>query len=195
MNGMSRNRFDGVPRNLFTTSGDRLDQSGDILKDYLPMDYFFFSFPIEKIDLTIRLTNSCLHAKGNKLLDEREFYKFLGIIILITRLEFASRAKLWFPTSEYKYIPAVKLGKMTGMSRNRFDEIWSELRWSDQPDIRPPEMSHAEYRWLLVDDMVDIFNSHREDSVGRYSDYHKAGSCYIFELRSTYLLKSCLVGI
>ena len=25
-------------------------------------------------------------------------------------------------------------------------------------------MSHAEYRWLLVDDMVEIFNSHREDS-------------------------------
>ena len=25
-------------------------------------------------------------------------------------------------------------------------------------------MSHAEYRWLLVDDMVEIFNTHREDS-------------------------------
>ena len=84
------------------------------------MDHFFFSFPSEKINLTIRLTNSCLHVKGNKLLDERYFYKFLGIIILFTRLEFTSRAKLWSPTSEYKYIPAVKLGKMTGMSRNRF---------------------------------------------------------------------------
>ena len=45
---------------------------------------------------------------------------------------------------------------MTGMLRHRFDEIWS-----DQPDVRPPEMSRAEYRWLLVDDMVEIFNSHR----------------------------------
>ena len=127
------------------------------------MDYFFFSFPSEKINLTIRLTNSCLHVKGNKLLDEREFYKFLGIIILITTLEFTSRANLWSHTSDYKHIPAVKLGKMTGMSRHRFDEIWSELRWSDQPDVRPPEMSHAKYRLLLVDDMVEIFNSHRED--------------------------------
>ena len=25
-------------------------------------------------------------------------------------------------------------------------------------------MSHAEYRWLLVADIVEIFNSHREDS-------------------------------
>ena len=125
-------------------SGDLLDQSGDITKDYSPMDYFVFSFPSEKINLTIRLTNSCLHEKGNNLLDERESYKLFGIIILITRLEFTSREKLWSPTSEYKYIPAVKLGKMTGMSRNRFDDIWSKLRWSDQPDVRPPEMSHAE---------------------------------------------------
>ena len=51
-------------------SGDRLDQSGDISKDYLPMDYFFFSFPSEQIKLTTRLTNSCLHEKGNELLDE-----------------------------------------------------------------------------------------------------------------------------
>ena len=41
-------------------TGDRLDQSGYISKDYLPMDYFFFSFPTEKINLTIRLTNYCL---------------------------------------------------------------------------------------------------------------------------------------
>ena len=60
-------------------SGVRLDQSGDILKDYSPMDYFFFSFPSEQIKLTIRLTNSCLHEKGNKLLDKREFTSFLGL--------------------------------------------------------------------------------------------------------------------
>ena len=45
---------------------------------------------------------------------------------------------------------------MNVVLRHRFDEIWSELRWSDQPDVRPPEMSHADYRWLLVDDMVEI---------------------------------------
>ena len=102
-------------------SGDHLDQSSDISKDYSPMDYFFFSFPSEHIDLTIRIKNSCLHEKGNKLLDESEFYKFLGIIILIRRLKFTPRSKLWSPKSEYKYIPAVKLGRMTRMSRNRFD--------------------------------------------------------------------------
>ena len=75
-------------------AGDCLDQSGNISKDYSPMDYFFFSFPSEQIKLTIRLTNYCLHEKGNKLLDEREFYKFLGIIILITRLNFTFKPKV-----------------------------------------------------------------------------------------------------
>ena len=79
---------------IWLPTGDRLDQSGDISKDYSPMDYFFFSFPSEKTSLTICLTNSCLHVNGKKLLDEREFYKFLGIIILITRLELTSRANL-----------------------------------------------------------------------------------------------------
>ena len=98
------NNPDNLPRNgrvrdkkwgIQLPTGDRLDQYGDISKDYSFMDYFFFSFPSEKINLTIRLTNSCLHVKGNKLLDERDFYKFLGIIILITRHEFTSRAKFW----------------------------------------------------------------------------------------------------
>ena len=80
---------------IWLPTGDRLDQSGDILKDYSPMDCFFFLFPSEQINLTICLTNYCLHVNGKKLLDERDFYKFLGIIILITRLEFTSRARLW----------------------------------------------------------------------------------------------------
>ena len=54
-------------------SGDSLDQSGYISKDYSLIANFFFSFTSEQINLTIRLTNSCLHEKGNKLLDKREF--------------------------------------------------------------------------------------------------------------------------
>ena len=50
--------------------------------------------------------------------------------------QYGDISKDYSPTSEYKYIPAVNLSKMTGMSRHRFDEIWSELQWSDQPDVR-----------------------------------------------------------
>ena len=85
---------------IWLPTGDSLDQYGDILKDYLPMDYCFCSFPTEKIKLKIRPTNLCLHGNGKKLLDEREFYNFFGIIILITSLEFTLRANLWLPTSK-----------------------------------------------------------------------------------------------
>ena len=67
-------------------TGDCLDQSGDISNDYSPMDYFFFLFTTDQINLTIRITNSCSNANGKKLLDKREFYKFLGIIIFITNI-------------------------------------------------------------------------------------------------------------
>ena len=87
-----------------------------------------------------------------------EFYKLLGIIILITRFEFTTRASLWSRAPTRKNIPAPKLGMTTGMSRPRFDELWSALRCSEQPKEIPEGMPHAEHRWMLIDDMVEIFN-------------------------------------
>ena len=48
-----------------------------------------------------------------------EFYKLLGIIILITRFEFITRASLWSRAPIRKYIPAPNLGMNTGMSSPR----------------------------------------------------------------------------
>ena len=53
---------------------------------------------------------------------------------------------------------------MTGIPRQRFGDLWSALRWSTQPKDRPQGVSHAEHRWMLINDMVDIFNQHREDN-------------------------------
>ena len=63
-----------------------------------------------------------------------------------------------------KYTPEAKLGSMPGMEIRRFVDIWSELWWGYQPNERPDEMSHVEYRWLLIDDMVKTFNKHIEYS-------------------------------
>ena len=62
-----------------------------------------------------------------------EFYKLLGIIILITRFEFTTRASLFSRAPIIKYIPAPKLGMTTGISRPQFDKLWSALQWSEQP--------------------------------------------------------------
>jgi Transposase IS4 len=49
----------------------------------------------------------------------------------------------------------------TNMSRVRFDDIWTCLRWSEQPSDRTDGMSSERYRWLLVDGFVERFNEHR----------------------------------
>ena len=72
-------------------------------------------------------------------MSREEFYKLLGILILITRFEFTSRASLWSRTTGSKFIPAPRIGETTGMPRHRFDELWSNLRWSDQPTERPSD--------------------------------------------------------
>ena len=79
-----------------------------------------------------------------------EFYKLLGIIILITRFEFTTRASLWSRAPIIKYIPAPKLVMTTVMSMPVFDELWSALRWSEQPIEIPESMLHAEHRWMLL---------------------------------------------
>ena len=47
------------------------------------------------------------------------------------------------------------------MPRGRFDDLWSAIRFSHQPDDRPEEMTHEHFRWMLVDDFVREFNEHR----------------------------------
>ena len=50
------------------------------------------------------------------------------------------------------------------MSRQRFNDLWSALRWSHQPKDIPDGLSHSEHFRMLIDDMVDIFNWQEEDT-------------------------------
>ena len=59
-------------------------------------------------------------------------------------------------------MPPPAFGHRTGMSRNRFEEIWDCLQFSYQPDTRPAETPSEEYRWMLVEDFVRQFNQDRE---------------------------------
>ena len=54
---------------------------------------------------------------------------------------------------------------MTGMSGQRFDDLWSALRWNQQPKDRPGGISHAEHYWMLIGEMVDSFIQCQEDTV------------------------------
>jgi hypothetical protein len=75
-----------------------------------------------------------------------------------TRLEFTNRPSLWSSKCS-KYIPAVELGK-TGISCQRFDDLWKCIRFSSQPETLPNERSSEQYRWMVIDELIDHFNEH-----------------------------------
>ena len=92
-------------------------EGGDVQNRYSPLDYFLMSFPMEQLQLCLRETNIILRNNRKRETNTTELYKLFGIIVLITRFETTSRARLRSPVSQNKYIPAVNLGGMIGMSR------------------------------------------------------------------------------
>ena len=93
------------------------------------------SFPPAQLDTMLRLTNLALIAGSKKVTTKGELLKYFGVMILCTRYEFTSRASLWSTTAPSKYVAAAGLGR-TGMTCNRFDDLWRYLLWSEQPPVR-----------------------------------------------------------
>ena len=129
---------------------------------YRALDYFFAVFPKKQLQEMQERTSTVLQNEGHDPTSVGEILKFFGILLIITRFEFGSRASLWSNLSRCRFIPAPNLGHTTGMSRQRFDTLWRYMVWSYQPVQRPLEVSHEEWRWMLVQDFVDNFNQHRE---------------------------------
>jgi hypothetical protein len=124
------------------------------------LDFFLLMFPNDQLTEMLSLTNRELRRRGAPDLTVTELLKFFGILILSTRFEFGSRSDLWSRTAPSKYRPAPAFGKC-GMPRHRFDVLFTAIRWSHQPDERPEDMASEAYRWQLVKDFVNRFNSHR----------------------------------
>ena len=116
--------------------------------------------PPKALTTICRETSRVLERKGLGPLSTGELLKFFGVLVLGTKFEFSDRRSLWSTTAPSKYIPAPHFGR-TGMSRNRFDHIFANLRTGPQPNVRPQEMSSEQYRWMLVDTFVNNFNEHR----------------------------------
>ena len=53
---------------------------------------------------------------------------------------------------------------MTGITRQKFDDLWSAPKWSCQSKERPQGVSHTEH--MDVDKLYDLFfNQHQEDNL------------------------------
>jgi Transposase IS4 len=124
------------------------------------MEYFLALLPIAHLNIKVELTNeNDLNAK-QKLTRPSEILRVFGVIFLITRFRFGKRETLWSSTRMSTYIPAPDFG-ITGITRARFRELRSAIRFSQQGD--DTEMSSSQHRWSLVQGFVDAINSHRKE--------------------------------
>ena len=98
------------------------------------LDYFLACFPKTQIEEMVSCTNTVLedidldHAFS---LTVGELLKFFGVLILITRFEFGSRASLWSDMPLSKCVLVAALG-CTGVSHQHFDLLFTQLVWSPQ---------------------------------------------------------------
>jgi hypothetical protein len=135
------------------------------IKSLKAFDFFMAMFPRRQLEQMVVNTSEALNKKGRPSTSTGEMLKFFGVMILATRYEFGCRRSLWSTTPLTKYVPAPSFGNLTGMSKNRFDDIWSCVVWSFQQKDRPEDMTHEAHRWMLVEDFVDNFNEHRKKYV------------------------------
>ena len=87
------------------------------------LDFFMLMFPPKKLEKMVLYTNDEFEKKDGDNMSKSELIKVLGLCIFITCFQFSSRRNLWSTTATSKYVPAFRLGQLTGMSRCWFDEI------------------------------------------------------------------------
>ena len=117
-------------------------------------------FPPKQLIDMVELTNTELTKLELNKTNCSEMLKFFGVVLLISKFEFTSRASLWSSVAPSKYQPAPHFG-LTEMSKHRFDDLFRAVRWSNQPPAPGDAESSEQYRWKLVDDFVTNFNGHR----------------------------------
>ena len=155
---------------------EKVCDKNDQFLDMSRLESFLLMMPPAQLQKMLDLTNANLQKNGRTELTKQELIKFLGVCLLMTRFDMPGRKRdFWGGGATYsKHVPAPDLNS-TGMKRHRFEEIWAALQFSFQPELRPEGMSDAEYRWLLVDGFVEIFNKYRAET------FHPGGRICIDE--------------
>ena len=151
-----------VPRQWYMTDnfGNKIHPGTAEGEALTRLDAFRITFPIEQMKLMITLTNIQLHKKKKQPITEGEMVKFFGTLILMTRIRCRNRNDLWYPKQRFKYQPPFNMAD-TGMSKYRWLDIWGAIQFSYCPEDREDSVSHADHRWMLIDDMIENFNNHR----------------------------------
>jgi len=145
--------------------------------------YFITAFPMSYLNTILELTNAELNKLGSSTtsngktrtnqkdyekLTAGEFFKFVGVLILITFCKNGELDALWSKKSdERSLLPPMNFGKLTGMARDRFQTILRCLKVS-KTSVIPRESSSEiklEARWSIIKDFVDAINLHKENTI------------------------------
>jgi Transposase IS4 len=121
------------------------------------MEYFLALLPVAHLNIKVELTNENMLNAKQKLTRPSEILRVFGVIFLITIFRFGKMDTLRSSTRMSTCIPAPDFG-ITGITRARFRELRSAIRFSQQGD--DTEMSSSQHRWSLVQGFVDAINSH-----------------------------------
>jgi hypothetical protein len=111
--------------------GKRIAPGNPEYIDMLPLKAFLHMMPPAQLALMLELTNARLAAKQKRKMTCQELLQWIGVCMLIASINFhGDCCKLWEGGSATsKYLPSYDL-RATGMSCNRFDDIWYAIRWS-----------------------------------------------------------------
>ena len=93
-----------------TSMGYMLGRGGDHQNSYSRLEYFLMLFPPQQLQLILQLAKNKLAMARKTYTTAGEIVKFFGVMLLVTRFEFGSRASLWSNVTTNKYIPAPSFG-------------------------------------------------------------------------------------
>ena len=129
-----------------------------------PYEYFWAMIPMDQLTRILCLTSSKLEARGMQPTNGGEVLKRVGVTLLVTRYElFGARADLWATRACSKYMLAPAFGEPTGMSRRRFEALWSCMTLSQQTG--GVDDASEKRRCQLINDFIASINDHRASRV------------------------------
>jgi Transposase IS4 len=132
---------DPVGRQFQGRDGKWMCEDDDVELKCSALDYFIAAFPPNALKCILILTNKSLQKNERKEIELGEVLQFFGVVLLITRFDFGQRCELWNSVLSFKYIPSPQFGIHTGMCHNRFEEIWMNLVFSEQPEAKKTYVS------------------------------------------------------
>lgn len=101
-----------------------------------PIDYVRLFFPMPILESITQLTSGEIRRHGGKVLSADEFWKYLGLRILMSIDVLPEVADYWHDSDTDSAIVPRAFGRRFGMSKNRFEEIDRHLKFGTEVEVR-----------------------------------------------------------